>query len=181
MHALIKDGRAVRYPYSPTDLIRDNPNTSFPRGPLADVLLQEWGVVPVQETVPPEHNPLTHEVVELDPVQKDGAWARNWAVSPLTVGRQAAAQASLVAQYTDALTAHLDAVAQQRRYDNRITCALRAGYPGPFRAEGQAFAEWMDGCNAVGYQILTQVQSGQRALPSVAEFLAMLPEMQWPS
>jgi hypothetical protein len=80
-----------------------------------------------------------------------------------------------------ALTEHLDSVAQARRYDSRVTCALRAGYPGPFQAEGQAFALWMDQCNAYGYQRLAAVQAGQQLPPeSVAAFLAELPPMVWP-
>lgn len=81
-----------------------------------------------------------------------------------------------------ALSSHLDATAQSRRYDNRITCALRAGYPGPFQAEGQAFAAWMDTCNAMGYQFLAEVQAGTRPLPATTqEFVNALPPMEWPT
>ncbi len=41
-----------------------------------------------------------------------------------------------IADFDAALTAHLDATAQAKRYDNRITCMVRAGFPGPFQAEG---------------------------------------------
>ena len=41
-----------------------------------------------------------------------------------------------IAVFDAALVAYLDATARERRYDNRVTCALRAGYPGPFQAEG---------------------------------------------
>lgn len=81
-----------------------------------------------------------------------------------------------------ALTAHLDTTAQQRRYDNRITCMVRAGFPGPFQAEGQAFATWCDNCNAAAYQLLALVQQGKSpAPPSVEAFLSSLPVMVWPT
>lgn len=80
-----------------------------------------------------------------------------------------------------ALDALFDTTAQSRKYDNRITCALRAGYPGPFHAEGAAFATWMDTCNATGYALLAQVQAGTMAMPvSVSAALALLPTMVWP-
>lgn len=80
-----------------------------------------------------------------------------------------------------ALVAHLDATARERRYDNRITCALRAGYPGPFQAEGIAFASWMDQCNALAYQLLAEVVAGTRPLPSSPQALIdMMPPMVWP-
>lgn len=81
-----------------------------------------------------------------------------------------------------ALTAHLDATAQQRRYTDRSTCALRAGYDGPFRAEGQAFASWMDTCNAFAYSLMADVQAGKQPMPaSPAAFVKLLPEMVWPA
>ena len=80
-----------------------------------------------------------------------------------------------------ALDRHLDATAQARRYDNRITCALRAGYPGPFQPEGQAFALWMDACNLAAYTLLAEVQAGARPLPENTQVLIeALPPMMWP-
>lgn len=80
-----------------------------------------------------------------------------------------------------ALTAHLDATAQARRYDNRITCMVRAGFPGPFQAEGIAFATWCDTCNATAYHLLTLVQEGKAPPPpSIDAFIASLPLMVWP-
>lgn len=87
-----------------------------------------------------------------------------------------------VADFDNALTQHLDKTAQAKRYDNRITCALRAGYPGPFQAEGQAFAAWMDTCNAQAYALLAEVQSGTRPLPeSTKALIDALPPMVWPA
>jgi len=93
---------------------------------------------------------------------------------------EAAVAARTVADYVDAMTVLFDTTAQQRRYDNHVTCALRAGYPGPFQAEGMAFAQWMDNCNAKGYSILEQVTAGTLEQPTVSEYLAMLPTLEWP-
>ena len=87
-----------------------------------------------------------------------------------------------VSDFERALDAHLDAKAQERRYTDRFTCALRAGYPGPFQAEGAAFAAWMDMCNAYAYSLLMQVQAGTRPPPaSVAAFVEELPDLVWPT
>ena len=81
-----------------------------------------------------------------------------------------------------AMESLFDATAQSKHYDNRITCALRAGYQGPFQAEGRAFAEWMDGCNALAYQMLAEVQAGTRQMPvNTDQALALLPVMVWPA
>lgn len=86
-----------------------------------------------------------------------------------------------VDEIVTAMEALFDTTAQSRRYDNRITCALRAGYAGPFQSEGLAFATWMDTCNATAYQMLAEVQAGTMQMPATTtEALALLPEMVWP-
>ena len=84
------------------------------------------------------------------------------------------------AEYTAALEAMYDAKAQEKHYDNRYTCALRAGYPSAFQAEGTAFGEWMDLCNVTAYGIMAQVQQGLIPQPTIPELLAMMPVMVWP-
>lgn len=79
------------------------------------------------------------------------------------------------------MEAFYDAEAQTQNYDNRYTCAMRAGYPGPFQAQGAAFGTWMDTCNAIAYGVLAQVEGGQVSAPTLDELLAMFPEMVWPA
>lgn len=85
-----------------------------------------------------------------------------------------------IAVLTAALEAHYDTTAQVRRYDNRLTCAVRAGYPGPFQAEGLAFALWMDGCNAYAYQVMADCIAGKREVPIAEALIAELPAIVWP-
>ena len=88
----------------------------------------------------------------------------------------------IVAEFDTALTDHLDSTAKQKRYDNRITCMVRAGFAGPFQAEGQAFATWCDNCNIMAYQMLAAVQAGTAPMPeSPQAFIATLPAMVWPT
>lgn len=87
--------------------------------------------------------------------------------------------APALSEFITAMEAHYDAVAQAKKYDSRLTCALRAGYAGPFQVEGQMFAVWMDECNALAYSVLAEVQAGSRAQPTVSEFLTMLPAAPW--
>jgi hypothetical protein len=85
-----------------------------------------------------------------------------------------------VKKYTERLEQHYDTMAQTKQYDSRLTCTLRAGFAGPFQTEGQAFAVWMDTCNALAYQIMADVQAGTRPLPAEDELVAELPVMVWP-
>lgn len=79
-----------------------------------------------------------------------------------------------------AVERHMDSVAQAKGYDDRKTCTLRAGYAGPWQAEGQAFGAWMDNCWAYCYQVQGGVIAGVRGLPTESELLTELPAMVWP-
>ncbi|MGE3550987.1 MAG: hypothetical protein AB7I29_13950 [Geobacter sp.] len=115
----------------------------------------------------PEYDPQTHSCLFAS-----GAW--------LVEAVAGKSSDEIIKELTDTLEAHYDAKAREKRYDNRLTCALRAGYVGPFQAEGIAFAQWMDNCNAYGYQVLADCLRGTRTTPTEAELLAELPVMVWP-
>lgn len=88
-------------------------------------------------------------------------------------------QEQLLQQFIAAMEYHYDLVAQRKQYDNRLTCALRAGYAGPFQTEGQTFAVWMDTCNLYGYEQMDRVLNGQRPMPTVSGLIAELPVAPW--
>lgn len=92
---------------------------------------------------------------------------------PPTIEQRAAALLQAVEQ-------RLNAAARAKGYDDIRSAALRAGYPGPFHAEGVAFATWMDGCYADCYQLLAQVKAGEIPEPTESELLAMLPVLELP-
>ena len=96
--------------------------------------------------------------------------------NPVLQDRNPPTQADTIALYEKALDAHLDSVARLRRYDNRFTCALRAGFPGPYHDDAVAFATWMDGCNVQALALLSEVQLGNAPIPTIDEFIASLPE-----
>lgn len=169
------------YPISESQIRAENPNTSFTTPFVAPEPYAFVFAAPQ-----PAHNRVTQRVAEDAPaLTVKGHYEQRWEVIALSAeqvtANQIAAAQAMQAAIVDAMTALFDSTAQARRYDNRITCALRAGYVGPFQAEGQAFATWMDTCNALGYTMLAEVQAGTRPMPaSVVDALALLPEMVWP-
>ena len=183
MLKLTPDGAVERYPYPLGDLLADHPRTSFAL-PLDPADLVDFGVHAVATVEAPQPD-IEHTLTELDPEPIDGVWTQRWALvdapPELVAERQATAKAALLRAFTAALEQHYDAKACERHYDNRLTCALRAGYAGPFHAEGTAFAVWMDTCNAHAYTVLAQVEAGQRAMPTGPRALIdELPALVWP-
>lgn len=175
MYARIENDQVAEYPLTESQIKARFSNTSFVVGQFEP----PEGYVEVVVNPQPQIDPMLGVAYQAAPAFIDGAWRVTWIIRPPTEQEIAVAQAALIASYIAEMEAMYDAVAQSRRYDNRITCALRAGYPGPFQAEGQAFALWMDACNALGYQIMAEVMAGTRTLPSKEELLAELPAAPW--
>lgn len=133
------------------------------RNPLPAVA--DWAEVTALEV--PDYDPQTHSCRFVA-----GAWLVE--VVPGKTSEE------ITAELTAALEAYYDIKAKERRYDSRYTCALRAGYAGPFQAEGQTFAVWMDTCNAYGYQVIADVLAAKRPTPTAEQLIAELPKLVWP-
>ena len=82
----------------------------------------------------------------------------------------------LINTYTDAVQKHLDSGAREKKYDNIVSACSYAGYPNPFRAEGESFGTWRAECWTYCYAELEKVQLGTRPLPTIPEILSELPE-----
>jgi len=86
-----------------------------------------------------------------------------------------------VDDYERAIQAHIDATARQRTYRNGDACATYISSTTPqWAAEAQAFVAWRDAVWAYAFGELAKVEQGQRAPPTVKEFIAELPKIQWP-
>lgn len=87
-------------------------------------------------------------------------------------------QAQIQKQLTDAVQHVLDSKAKELLYDNCLSvCSyIDTGVP-KFDAEGRAFRSWRSQVWAKGYEILAQVQAGERGIPTEAELIAELPEL----
>ena len=93
------DSQIVAYPYTQTDLIRDNPSTSFPSGGISPDSLAEWNVFPVHFADQPVVDPLAQRVVELAPMYDGQSWIQQWVVEALSqdeINANAAQQAAAV-------------------------------------------------------------------------------------
>ena len=84
--------------------------------------------------------------------------------------------------YQNAVQNKLDDKARERNYDGILSLCtyVTSANPG-FAAEGQAGVAWRDAVWAKCYEVLAEVGAGTRPQPPVAELLAELPIMDWPT
>lgn len=83
MYALIENNQVSKYPYSFSQLRKDNPNVSYPRNP-SDEVLENFGVYKVNPSAQPNHDPDTQNVTEGTPELVDAVWSQTWIVSDAT-------------------------------------------------------------------------------------------------
>lgn len=84
------------------------------------------------------------------------------------------------AEMTAAVQAYMDAKAQERGYDGILSaCSYVDTGVTRFDSEGAACREWRSAVWNKCYEILGEVLAGMRAVPTTAELIAELPELEW--
>lgn len=73
----------TRWPYSLAQLRADEPSRSFSVSP-SDAELAHYQVFRVVPQQQPSHDPATHRVVEVQPVEAGGQWLQQWELVELT-------------------------------------------------------------------------------------------------
>ncbi len=182
MYVKVKDGLVERYPYTPTDLIRQHPDTSFPAGALSEVFLARWGVYPVEESEPTDCNPLTHRVEEGMPFEEDGKWRRSWAIYIMSAQERAEAAAHLAEKLGSQLGRVLNEFAKTRGYDSMLSaCTYAASAVDRFKREGQYCLGVRDAAWAALEQIMADAVAGKRRPPTdLQQIVGELPKLAWP-
>ena len=88
-------------------------------------------------------------------------------------------QEQIQKQLTDAVQHVLDAKAQELNYDSCLSvCSYVDTGVSKFDDEGRAFRFWRSAVWLKGYEILAEVQAGERKMPTDEELLAMLPKLE---
>lgn len=92
-----------------------------------------------------------------------------------------AADQPTIEAYSAAVQQLLDATAGERRYDSIQTAVTYRDDPNPqFASEAAALFAWRSAVWTYAYAELAKVEAGQRAVPTIAEFLTELPSIDWP-
>lgn len=81
MYVKVTDGAVEAFPYGLRELMRDNPNTSFPKG-VGDEFLAAYGVYPVTPAeIPQPFDNVNQNCAVANPVLVDGTWMQSWLIT----------------------------------------------------------------------------------------------------
>jgi hypothetical protein len=81
MYIKLNNGVVEKYPYSISELRKDNPQVSFPSD-VPESLLAEYGVYSVEPTEKPA-NDISKLVMETSPELINGVWKQVWEITNL--------------------------------------------------------------------------------------------------
>lgn len=85
-------------------------------------------------------------------------------------------------KYTLYLKNHIDSVAKAKQYDNAISISSYANSTNEtWKLEATTFLIWRDAVFNYAINIETEVKAGKITLPSLDNFIAGLPVIQWPN
>lgn len=91
-------------------------------------------------------------------------------------------QKQIIDGYIFHIQKRLDDFARTRGYDGVLSCCTYAtSTVAKFKAEGQYMVDARDQTWSAGYQILADVESGARPVPTLEELDAELPALAWPA
>jgi hypothetical protein len=124
---------------------------------------------------------LDGATIPADPNNRDYAAYLAWVNAGNTVDPDMPSS-RLHGDYEAVVLALLDTTARQRNYDDILSaCSYVASTSATFRAEADACVAWRDAVWAQCYADLAAAQTGQKAQATVADFVASLPQLTWPS
>lgn len=84
-------------------------------------------------------------------------------------------------EFQSAIELHVDNVAASKSYANALSLAGYATSTVPqWQAETIAFVAWRDQVWVYSFTELSKFQNGEREIPTIEEFIAELPQIQWP-
>lgn len=84
------------------------------------------------------------------------------------------------AAYQRAIENHIEAAATSRGYSSTVSLASYVTSTIPqWKAEADAFTAWRDAVWSYVFTELAKAQAGERAIPSLEEFITELPVIEW--
>lgn len=161
-------------------------NTFQPANSLSEEQAIHFGVHKLVEVKQPDYNPLYQRIKESIPAIQEGKWTQQWQVEDLSITevqdnlqKQALDIKRRIVQETQN---RLDIFANSRNYDGILSaCTYATSNIPKFAAEGQIAVNLRDATWAALYQILEEVQAGQREAPTgFSDIEPLLPPLEWP-
>ena len=194
MYAKIENNTPVEWPVRDFQIRSSLTTVSLP-AQITPEVVAPFGFEPYTEAAKPDFNALVEKIEERPPVKQGDTWVQQWEVVQLyspaereqvladAAAKEAEAAALALKQsIIDATQNRLDTFAQTRKYDGILSlCTYATSTVPKFQQEGQYGVNARDATWAKLYEMLAEVEAGQRPVPSgYADIEGELPALVWP-
>lgn len=172
----------LEYPLTETYVRSLYPNTSFPQPFIPP---KPFAIVNEVNTL--EYDADTQRMIEVSPVKESDGWKRKWEIRNLSQEEieeiKKIKKNRIITQLINSVQSRLDAFARSRNYDNILSaCTYATSSITKFKSEGQCCVKSRDDTWVKLFEILAQIDKGDRPLPeSYADIESELPVLEWPS
>lgn len=149
---------------------------------MEDFIVRQFGFYPFESTEEPAHNPFSHKVEkELFLDVESNVVKYNYTVVELSPEEIQLKMFELKNAFTFAIESLLDSTVQVRDYKNILhACSYINSIIPQYQAEAVAASQWRDMVWVKAYEIQNEILNSQRQIPTIEEFLAELPALEWP-
>ncbi len=123
-----------------------------------------------------------YKSIGMEEMEVEQAYDGNWYVAGYAPTQPVQeVKAEIQKRLTDGVQNWMDTKVQERNYDNVHTCVGTYLYSPieKFRLEAEAVRDWVSYVWAKCYEILAQVEAGERDIPTLEEVIAELPVLEW--
>lgn len=178
MYARIHNGAVVEFPIM--NIRQRLPQYSFPEI-ITDGTLPAGFVTVSSATSFPSPGPTQKVEVAGTPVLVNGKWQLPFVLVEMSLAEIDQRNLSLLDSVRDRVQDRLDAFARTRNFDGILSACTYATSSVPnFQEDGQRAVDLRDATWAKTYEILAEVQAGERAIPASYEAIEPeLPTLSW--
>lgn len=144
-------------------------------------IINAYGFYRYQATEVPPYNPFSDKIIESLTFENDVV-SSNYSIVPLSQEEIMQKLQDMKVAFVDLVDQFLDQTVQAKDYKNILhACSYSESLVPQYKAESLAVIHWRDLVWGKTYEIQNAVLAGQRSIPSESEFLAELPQLEWPN
>lgn len=128
----------------------------------------------------PSYDPNSHKLIE-SLVLNDDIVASVYSVVPMNESEFLTSLQNMKMGFVSIVDQFLDDAVQIKDYKNILhACSYSESTIPQYKNEALAIIAWRDTVWQQAYQIQNDILAGQRTIPTEQEFIAELPQMEWP-
>jgi len=147
---------------------------------MDETIVNSYGFYRYLATEKPIYNSNSHKIIE-NLVLDNSLVSSIYSIVPLEQSEMVQNLANMKILFVSIVDQFLDSTVQAKDYKNILhACSYVESTVQQYKNEALTVISWRDSVWQKAYQIQNEILAGQRPVPTEQEFVAELPQMEWP-